>query len=127
MEIKKKSILIIEDDPDILECCKESLKTLDFFDFIVTASNATEAINKMNNQKFTFCLTDMNLGNKTVLDIFNVLLKQFEPNQITILSGYLDEQAVKKFIQYKITNIMTKPIQVSKLIEHFESQIKKVK
>lgn len=127
MQTKKKSILIIEDDPDILECCKMAIESLEFFDFIVTASNTSEAITKLNNQKFNFCLTDLNLGSKTILEVFNVLLKHFEANQITVLSGYLDKESVETFIEHKVKNILTKPIETNKLVDHYKRQISKIK
>lgn len=121
----KKSILIIEDDSEILECCKLAMESLDYFDLIVTAKSTTEAINKMSNQKFTYCLTDMNLGNKSILDVFDIVLKNIQASKVVIMSGFLEKSTVQFFIEKKIRNILSKPISVDQLIEYFKNLTEK--
>lgn len=118
---KRKSILIIEDEPDILECFKLAIDHIGYFDSIVTASSIGEAVFKLQNQTFDHCLTDLNLGRKSILDIFEKdILKKVSPKNITVLSAFLDSDSVSFFINSEIKHILTKPIMAEALIAHYK-------
>jgi response regulator of citrate/malate metabolism len=122
---KKKSILIIEDEKFILDCYREAIEKLNFFDFIVTASSIKEAVVKMKNQRFDYCLTDLHLDKESIISIFEKeLASNVVPKNITVVSAFFDKESVCFFIKNKVKNILTKPLTEERIESHFKGLIK---
>lgn len=58
--IKKKSILLVDDDPDFLKLFKKKILKVDDFS-VVEAKDGMEAILKLRNQVFEYIITDYNM------------------------------------------------------------------
>lgn len=91
-----KSILIIDDEPDIRQLIKDVL-TMNFGDekfMFCEAQNGSEGNIKFSQQKFDLIIMDLRMpkrdGITTLKDIFN-LEDEFKPKDIIIISGYVPE------------------------------------
>lgn len=71
LEKNSITVLLVEDDPGIVDVVSESLIDAGFL--VVAAKDGVEATLKLKNQEFDFLITDLNLPKKDGLKLINEL------------------------------------------------------
>lgn len=123
----KRKLLIIDDNEDILEALKFTLRRQ--FDEIKTIKNPNQINHALENEVFDIIVLDMNFtaginnGNEGFFWLKKILSK--DPSAVVILiTAYGDVEIAVKAIKEGATDFVTKPWENEKLIATLESAYK---
>lgn len=113
------AILIIDDDPKIIEVIVTFIKIKHPKYIVVTASDVREGQMKMDNQEFNLILVDQFIDNKTGLDLISHARKTLKHShrKFILMSGSLGSSEVAMAINLGITDILVKPFPLKQLEE----------
>lgn len=113
------AILIIDDDPKIIEVIVTFFKIKYPKFTIVTASDVREGQMKMDNQEFNLIVLDQFIDNKTGLDLITHARKTLKHahRKFILMSGGLGTAEVAMAINLGITDILVKPFPLKQLEE----------
>jgi DNA-binding NarL/FixJ family response regulator len=114
------SIIIIDDDEDILELLSEYL-LLEDFDVVGRGTDGLKAVNLYAQHVPDFVIMDIAMPNYDgIYGLENI--KKLNPNAIVIiLTGNSDKSITQKIIQLNATVILEKPYPVEKLVSALKS------
>ena len=114
------SVIIIDDDEDILELLSEYL-LLEDFDVVGRGTNGLEAVNLYSEYNPDFVIMDIAMP--TYDGIYGLEnIKKIDPNAtVIILTGNSDKAIAQKIIQLNPTTILEKPYPVEKLVSILKS------
>ncbi|MDA8792945.1 cyclic nucleotide-binding domain-containing protein [Bacteriovoracaceae bacterium] len=92
--MKKKSILLIDDNEDLLDTVKDMLEDLEFR--VVTAKDGRDGAFKFSNEDFDVIISDINLPKLNGVDFVKEiraieLRKKKDPTPVLLISGNIDE------------------------------------
>lgn len=119
MKLEPFAILIVDDDPKIIEVLVTFFK-IKYPKFIVVSSNdVREAQLKMDNQDFNLIIVDQFIDNKTGLDLIAHARKTIKHSnrKFIVMSGGLGTTEVAQAINLGITDILVKPFPLKQLEE----------
>ncbi len=104
---KELKILYVEDDDFIME----SMKTLlgDIFHNVTTATDGTEALQKLENESFDILLTDALMPKMGGFELIANIQERSIPIHIGIISA-ADADMIEKFKQMGVKELIEKPI-----------------
>ena len=121
VEDERKSLLVIEDEEDLLEVLSENLN-LHGYD-VIGVTTGQEALSKISNQKFDCILVDLNLGarnydGKKIIKAIKTSpqCKINEATPVILCSGNIDAEAVTS-LSDDIVAAVTKPIDIFALVD----------
>ena len=114
------SVIIIDDDEDILELLSEYL-LLEDFDVVGRGTDGLMAVNLYAEHVPDFVIMDIAMPNYDgIYGLENI--KKLNPNAIVIiLTGNSDKSITQKIIQLNATTILEKPYPVEKLVSLLKS------
>lgn len=114
-ELKKYSILIVEDDLFSLNYLSKILKR--FFNHVVTATDGYQAYEKAISHNVDMILTDMRMPYQNGADF----IKQIREKNVTIpvvfMSAHTDADTLLKVIPLNVSEYLIKPIQVETFLQ----------
>lgn len=112
----RRRLLIVDDEPAIIEVLATYFRQLDLFD-IETATNGYEAGAKTMAFKPDLLLIDYNLGEVNGIDIARTVRARPElsATRIICMSGYLTEEQARPLLGQGIDDFVTKPIDLDGL------------
>lgn len=115
--LERKSILVVEDDQELAAKVGGMLANAGYLTIIV--DNVTEAIKKLENQKFHLVIVDMHLGSQTGEKIIHVIRKDLcglnIRTPILICSGQLNPKMFEN-IKYYVDDVVIKPFKMEDLL-----------
>ena len=119
-KIMNGSVIIIDDDEDILELMTEYL-LLENFDVVGRGTDGLQAVNLYAEHVPDFIIMDIAMPNYDGLyGLENI--KKLNPNAIVIiLTGNSDKSITHKITQLNATKILEKPCPVEKLVSVMKS------
>lgn len=88
MEKVKTTILLVDDDPDLLEIFKEGLE--DFSFNVITASNGVEARQIISSSKIDCLVTDIVMPEMTGAELVTFLRGEDNHIPVFFITGYMD-------------------------------------
>lgn len=118
--LKKKSVLLIDDEDEIKELMANYLtKTKIEEKKIVFASDGKEALSKIQNQDFGLIIVDVLMPKMSGLQLIKEikLRAKYKDIPVIIISGNLEAENVKTAIALGISNILVKPFTYNLFIE----------
>lgn len=117
------AILIIDDDPKIVEMIVTFFKIKYPKFVVVIAHDIREGQMKMDNQEFNLVIIDQFIDAKTGLDFINHARKTIKHanKKFILMSGGLDTPSVAMAINLGITDILVKPFP----LKHLEEKVLK--
>ncbi len=114
-----KKIMLIDDEPDVLEILKEFLEFLQFKVSIFEHPN--EALQQFLSEHYDIIITDINLPE---IDGFE-LIKKFRQIDTTIpiivISGYIDEVKKEQILNIGANGYLEKPFNLKQLQSTIEN------
>jgi YesN/AraC family two-component response regulator len=114
--IKKHSILIVEDEEQILRQMSFALE--DFFDNVFTANNGKAALNILQNNKIDVLITDLLMP---IMDGIELIKKvkedKIDIGAIIITSAHSEHTYLLDAIKLKVDGYLLKPIIATELLE----------
>ena len=108
-----KKILIIDDQPDILEVLTEILELL-VHDVLAITSGSS--LNKtVNPENFDIIITDYQMPDMTGVEIAKKIKCTCPGKKVYIISGYHQLLSDKKMEEYGVSGILNKPFELDEL------------
>ncbi len=120
--IDQKSILILEDEPEISEMIADRLSREGFKS--VQCQRENEAMAKMKNQEFACVIVDIFLkrgnGQNMIEYLDEISRTRTYPIPVLVISGALDVKVVKN-IRGKISGAFVKPFDMNALVSKIKA------
>jgi signal transduction histidine kinase/DNA-binding response OmpR family regulator len=109
------SILIIDDDPAMLEILAEMIKN-EGFD-TDKAYTGAEGIELYNKKLHNLVLTDLQIGDMTGIDVLKYIKGRNNYTKVIILSGFASTESAIEAIKLGACDYLTKPVRIVDLIK----------
>lgn len=118
-------ILIVEDEPNIIELLEEYCSEMGLFRHVITARDGQMASAKLANQNFKIILLDINIPKKSGIEIISDLKRKKLPtDHIIVISGELDSAILKEAMANGVKHYIVKPFKEEDLIEKINLVLK---
>jgi CheY-like chemotaxis protein len=91
MEISHK-ILLVDDDPDLLEVYRETIATLPSGPEIHTASSGARALAMLESDAYRLLITDLKMPKMDGLQLLSIVRRKFPELRTVVLTSVVDEQ-----------------------------------
>ena len=119
---KKKTILLVEDDPGVRLVTENTLA--DYGYRIISAESGDMAIELFNENKdnIAIVLTDVVMPNMSGKELGEILLKEKASLKIIYMSGYTEDSVMKTKGLIKDVNFLQKPFTTEELIKMIRKQ-----
>ncbi|MCV0411680.1 response regulator [Nitrosarchaeum sp.] len=114
------SVILIDDDEDILDLLSEYL-LLEDFNIMGTGTDGLQAVNLYAKLKPDFVLMDIAMPNYDGLYGLEHIKKIDSDASVIVLTGNSDKSITQKIMQLKPTMILEKPYPVEKLVSLLKS------
>ena len=115
---KKKKLLIVDNDVDLLETLVDYLKRRDFD--VIGSSSSLEALKLLRSNKFDLVLTDIVMPDISGLGLISIIKNELSHLPVIAMTGY-GEKVEKLTIERKPDYYLEKPFamdQLVKVIDH---------
>jgi len=125
--VMSKTVLVLDDDSDIVDLLKDLLETMDEIKSVVTSVSFSDALNKLNNQSFDHIISDYNLsGQENGIDFIKEVRSIDKMNnhktRIFLISASLDKQILSQALYLNVKDIIVKPFTLDKLRSVFTKE-----
>ncbi|MEO6681882.1 MAG: response regulator transcription factor [Ginsengibacter sp.] len=126
-ETKNRTILIADDEPDILEIISYNLLSEGYE--VITAKNGNEAIEKANFYKPDLIILDVMMPGKTGFEVCSILRNQsiFQETIILFLTALNDDSTEIKGLETGGDDFINKPISPKVLISRINAHFRRIK
>ncbi|MGD2126679.1 MAG: response regulator [Desulfobacteraceae bacterium] len=116
---ERKRILIVDDDPIIVETIVQALEEEDYNYEIISASDGFEAGLQVNHFKPHLLILDIMMPDIKGYDVCKRIKREEETKdtKIIVLSAYLDDEKFRKMKEYGADRCFSKPLPLPQLKE----------
>lgn len=118
----KPMVLIVDDEPDILELLEITLQRMDLD--CDCASDLSTATMLLKNHKYQLCLTDIRLPDGDGLDLVKTVQQTFPNMPIAVISAHGNMDTAIKALKNGAFDFLTKPIDLDVLRKLVSSALK---
>lgn len=115
------TVLLIDDEPDILELLSMTLERMNLVPD--TAASVKEAIAKLNKRDFDLCLTDLRLPDGSGLEIVNFIQQSIPQLPVAVISAHGNMQAAVDAMKAGAFDFVSKPVDLNQLRALIESAL----
>ena len=110
---KPASILIIDDEKDILDTLMHTLSGLGYK--LKGLSNPKTALKNIKKDHFDLVITDIMMPNITGLDIIRKIKESKRDTQVIVVTGFASLETAIKSIQYGVYDYIQKPFNIDEI------------
>ena len=110
-----KSILIVEDNPNMSSLLEEMLEVFDCKS--VRASSGQEALEKLSQESFSMVITDVKMPNMTGLELLKNIKEKTPELPVVLISGYSIKEIGQAADTPKPDGFLSKPFLMSDIEE----------
>lgn len=115
-KLKSMKLLFVEDEEDLIEIIRDTLKKLDAN--FLTASNGEEALKIIeNNNDISVIVTDINMPVMNGLVMIKELKKRGNTTPIIIMSAHTETDYINKAKELGVQEYLLKPFDFIKFID----------
>jgi DNA-binding NtrC family response regulator len=118
-EVNKKDVLVIDDDPFILQSIQKQLRKANLN--LQLINNPIEGLHEIDRKHFDLVLCDIKMEPITGLDVLKSIKIKHPDIPVIILSGYVDDQLIEKTRTIGCKAFLIKPVRKQELIDSIES------
>jgi len=117
METKRKRVLLVDDEPELLEVYEGALETLDCE--IVKRSSSTLASLAVLVEEFDLIVTDLKMPEMTGQELVNQIrsLDNAKKIPIIIVSGFIQDELKEQLEDTEDVQLISKPFSSNGLLE----------
>jgi two-component system, NtrC family, nitrogen regulation response regulator NtrX len=109
-----KKLLIIDDDPFILNSIQRQLKDEKFK--TVLLNNPEEGLSELEKGEFDLVLCDVKMEPITGIEVLEIIRQRRPHLPVIMLSGYVDDQLIEKAKKIGCNDFLIKPLRKNELI-----------
>ena len=123
--MKPKSILFVDDEPELLNSIRRMLKTKTPEWHSEYSLSVEDAVKKLKKNEFDTVVTDIRMPGQDGFELISFLRGGFRNNRIPILvlSGLDDSRLKPKVLGLGVTDFLNKPINVYELIARLKNML----
>ncbi|PWE21602.1 DNA-binding response regulator [Aliarcobacter skirrowii] len=122
--MKNLKVLIVEDEIDLANLIKSSIKEL-FFK-VVIAKDGLEAIKKFDSFKPDIIISDIMMPNLNGLEMSKKIKEKYSETPIVILSAHSHKEMLLEAINLGISKYFIKPFDIEEFIEYLKELSNKI-
>ncbi len=122
MTQEKPSCLIVDDETDIRELLTMTLDRMDVATF--SAANVEEAKNLLSQQKFSLCLTDMQMPDGTGLDLVQHINEHHAGLPVAVITAHASADNAVSALKAGAFDYLSKPLSLKQLRPVIEFALK---
>jgi len=116
------SALIIDDEPDIRQLLSISLERMDLLCF--QAANVSEALALLEERRYHFCITDMNLPDGNGMDIIQLCHSRYSDMPVAMITAHGNMDMAVTALKAGAFDFVAKPIDLGRLRELASAALK---
>lgn len=113
-QTKQKSVLYVEDDPDICKNISELLQNI--FKSVHSAYNGQEGLELYKKNSYDIVITDIKMPKMNGIALIEAIQAQNKGQKIIITTAHDEPDYLDKFAELGITQILQKPITFDSLV-----------
>ncbi len=114
MSPRQARILIIDDDPQILDVCRDGLSANGYT--VVTASNGSRAQMALSESAFSLVLCDVLLPDTNGLELLEYMKSRYPDTFVIITTGHASIDLAKETIRQGAFDFISKPFTMGELL-----------
>jgi len=114
------SVLVLDDEEPIRRLFRSSLRNAGCA--VETAENAREALQVLMQQSFDVLVVDLRMDGMSGIVFLEEALKVWPWLGVVIVSGFVDEDTVRKARSLGVTRVLEKPVTVEELLEQIVAE-----
>lgn len=111
LELKKKTLLVVDDEPIICQLCARALNNFD----VIQAGDGREALNMVENHDVDMVLSDVMMPNMSGLDLLRTLKRQQPDLAVILMTGYTEKEVILQALKAGADDFISKPINLLQL------------
>lgn len=116
-----KKILIIDDEPEICKMVTEFLMDAGYA--ATYALNGPDGLQAIAKDLPSLVLLDVGLPGMDGIAVMREIHEKYPSLAVIVLTGYKDNDSVKKLMEYGACEYLTKPIHLETLLDQFVKDI----
>ncbi len=121
--VSKKKIIVVDDDPQILDTVVEALQENGYF--VKGASGAGEAQAYFEREHFDLLIVDLEMEEMNGLELFKLLHSRYPDLQGIMITGCATIDASIRALEEGFSNFLLKPFKVRDLLRAVEKSLSK--
>lgn len=106
---KRAKLLLLDDEPDIVELYRKVLSRLPSQPEIHTATSGARAINLLESEPFTLLISDLKMPKMDGLQVLTIVRRRFPHLRTAVMTAVLDEQFRSRAYAIGIDLFLEKP------------------
>ncbi len=106
--LRKKDILLVEDDLELRESIESILTKMNYS--VVLADSFNEAVKQLLSNRFQLIISDINLGQSSGLDILTWVKQNTPTVRVVLMTGYLDDTDIHDALDLGVFGFLAKPM-----------------
>ncbi len=123
--MKKYSVLVIDDEPDIRQLICMTLSRMDMECY--QAGNVSEALRLLPERAYHFCLTDMKLPDGNGMEIIQLCHARYPDMPVAMITAYGSMDMAVNALKAGAFDVVAKPLDISRLRELSQQALKLTK
>jgi len=116
------TVLIIEDEPDVMEITRETLKRLGYT--VVEATTGKEALEKVHTGPIDVALLDIKLPDMSGSQVYPLIMAAKPELKVIVFSGYALDGPAKEIMDAGANGFIQKPFSVGGLSDQIKEVLK---
>lgn len=112
----KKRVLIVDDEPSIIEVIQEMIEKSDLECSCLTAKSVDEAIKIIESDRLDAIITDLVMPGRSGLDLLKAGGQREPKIPVIVISGYGDKDMISKVWKLGAAEFLDKPISSKRLL-----------
>lgn len=127
---KNKSVLLVEDDDDIIKETKELLELI--FSNVIVAKDGDEGIKKYLNHKkendkyIDLVITDIQMPKMDGIELAKLIYKENNEQLLIVLSAHSETHYLLELVNIGISHFITKPLNYDSFVHVLYTKLKEV-
>lgn len=108
-------ILVVDDEPIVLNCCQRILQ--DQGHTVHLVGSADEAITAMEDDPFEILLVDIMMPVRDGIDLIREIKEKWPETSIIVMTGYATSETIRKSRSARADRFISKPFTPDELLE----------
>lgn len=118
---RNASILLVDDEPEILECLKDAIE--DDFSFVQTANDGAAALQHLRHRHYDVVITDIRMPIMDGLELLRQTKGSFPQIPVMVVTGHGDRQTMEQAIGLGAFDYIEKPFSIDLLVNKARNAI----
>lgn len=117
-----KSILIVDDDPYVLESASTLLSEYNYS--VISCTSAEEALNRLLEKKFSLILTDIKMPGMSGIELLSKIHSIYPKMPVILITGYAELEMAINAIKKGAFDFITKPYNADHLLHTVDKAVR---